>query len=215
VLWQELVKAWELSPDEHALIDLQQGWHCTACGNNLRAMALARAIVRVCGGTEPLASFVQSHRAHGVRILEVNEAGALTPILARMPQHRIVHYPDVDLTTLPFEAGAFDVVCHSDTLEHIEHPIDALRECRRVLVPGGAVAYTIPIVTGRLSRRRDELPPSYHGSPSAHSPDLLVHTEYGSDAWQQLFDAGFDECRIVSLAPPAAYALTGIVGRRP
>ena len=46
VVWQELVDAWELSSDEAAMIDLQQGWHCTTCGNNLRAMALAPRMLR-------------------------------------------------------------------------------------------------------------------------------------------------------------------------
>lgn len=210
VLWQELIDAWELSPNQAAYIDIQQGWHCIGCGNNLRAMALARAIIRACGGTEPLVDFVHSHRAENVRILEVNEAGALGTILERMPHHRIVRYPEVDLTALPFEAASFDIVCHSDTLEHVERPVDALRECRRVLARSGAVTYTVPIVSGRLTRRRDGMLPSYHGSPSTASADLMVQTEYGTDAWQQLFEAGFDECRIVALAPPAAYALTGI-----
>ncbi|HEV2740903.1 MAG TPA: methyltransferase domain-containing protein [Candidatus Elarobacter sp.] len=212
VLWPELIEAWELDAGEAAAIDLQQGWHCTVCGNNLRAMALARAIVRICGGREPLASFVQSHRAHGIRILEINEAGNLTPVLARMPHHRIVHFPAVSMTALPFAPGSFDIVCHSDTLEHVEQPVAALRECRRVLAPGGSVALTVPIVPGRLTRRRAGLPPSYHGDPSTATAEMLVHTEYGADAWLDVIAAGFAECRIIAVA--AAHALIGSAGDR-
>jgi SAM-dependent methyltransferase len=214
VLWPELIETWELDAGEAASIDLQQGWHCTVCGNNLRAMALARAVVSICGGREPLASFVQSHRAHGVRILEINEAGNLTPVLARMPHHRIVHFPAVSMTALPFATGSFDIVCHSDTLEHVEQPVDALRECRRVLAPGGSVAFTVPIVPGRLTRRRAGLPPSYHGDPSTAAAEMLVHTEYGADAWLDVIAAGFAECRIIAVAAPAAHALIGTAGDR-
>ena len=214
ILWPELIDAWGLDAHEAAYVELQQGWHCTACGNNLRAMALARAILRTCGEREPLVSFVQSHRARAVRILEINEAGNLTPMLARMPNHRIVRFPAVAITALPFPPGSFDIVCHSDTLEHVEQPVDALRECRRVLAPGGSVAYTVPVVSGRLTRRRAGLAPSYHGHAATLARDMLVHTEYGADAWRDLVDAGFDECRIIAVAPPAALALIGVAGDR-
>lgn len=214
VLWPELIEAWGLDAAEVAYVELQQGWHCTVCGNKLRAMALARAVIRLCGGREPLASFVQSHAAQAVRILEINESGNLTPLLARLPHHRIVRFPDVAMTELPFPDGSFDVVCHSDTLEHVERPVDALRECRRVLAPGGSVAFTVPVVPGRLTRRRAGLAASYHGAAAAPGPDMLVHTEYGADAWLDLIEAGFDECRIVAVAPPAAHALIGVTGAR-
>jgi SAM-dependent methyltransferase len=210
VLWPELIEQWGLSPAEVESIDLQQGWRCTRCGNALRGMVLARAIVRAFGGSEPLSSFVKTRRARALRVLEINTADRLTPILARLPRHRLVTYPETDMLRLPFKDDAFDVVCHSDTLEHVAEPVAALRECRRVLAKGGIVAFTVPIVTGRLSRRRADLPPSYHGAPTTDVADYLVHTEYGADAWTELIAAGFDECRIVSLAAPAAFALVGV-----
>jgi SAM-dependent methyltransferase len=210
VLWPELVNQWALAPAEAAYINLQQGWHCKACGNSLRAMALARAIIRSIGGPEPLRSFVKSRRGRGLRVLEINEAGHLSPILKRLRRHRLVKYPETDMLCLPFADESFDVVCHSDTLEHVDDPIAGLRECRRVLSKGGIVAFTVPIVTGRLTRRRDGLPPSYHGDSGTGSFDLRVHTEYGADAWTQIVEAGFDECRIFGLAPPAAFALVGV-----
>jgi SAM-dependent methyltransferase len=210
VLWPELVEAWELTAREVEYVDLQQGWHCTACASNLRTMVLARAIVRVRGGAEPLTVFLRTAEAQRLRILEINEAGSLTQFLTALPHHVIVRYPEVEMHRLPFPPGSFDVVCHSDTLEHVEDPVGALRECRRVLAPGGALAYTIPIIVGRLSRGRAGLPASYHGDRTQETPDLLVHTEYGADAWREPFEAGFSECRIVALAPPAAHALVAV-----
>lgn len=41
---------------------------------------------------------------------------------------------------LPFADGAFDVVFAHTVLMHLDDPLAALRECRRVLAPGGRVA---------------------------------------------------------------------------
>jgi SAM-dependent methyltransferase len=213
VLPPELVSAWDLAPAEAEYIDYQQGYRCTACGSSLRAMALARAIVRALHGAEPFSAFIRSSAALSLRVLEINNAATLTPFFEQLPGHTIVRYPDVDMTALPYAAGSFDLVCHSDTLEHVADPVAGLRECRRVLAAGGVLAYTVPLVVGRLTRRRDGLPPSYHlgaEDEDTNPESVRVWTEYGADAWLQLLDAGFDECRIVALAPPRAHAFVGI-----
>src|SRR5262249_13313909 len=113
------------------------------------------------------------------------------------------------MMALPYEDESFEWVVHSDTLEHVQHPIRALSECRRVLKPGGRCAFTVPIIVDRLTISRAGLPPSYHGS-SANPTDYLVFTEYGADAWKHVLQAGFAECRISSLEYPAALALVGV-----
>jgi len=210
VLWPELVAEWGLSDEEAASIDRQQGCRCTACGANLRSMVLARAIVATAGGSGTLAAFVASPAAADLRILEINEAGSLTPILARAPGHRLRSWPDVDLQAIDEPDGSLDVVVHSDTLEHVPDPVRALRECRRVLRPGGFVAYTVPIVPDRLTRSRAGLPPSWHHVPEERGDDQLVQTEYGADAWRHPVQAGFDECRLFALEHPDAHALVGV-----
>jgi SAM-dependent methyltransferase len=211
VLWPELVAAWELSPEEATAVELQQGLLCTTCRCSMRSMVLARAIVRAFGGSEPFSTFVGATPAQRLRVLEINEAGNLTQFLTRLPRHLLVNFPEFDMMALPFEDGAFDLVCHSDTLEHVTEPVRALRECARILRPRGILAFTVPVVPGRPTRRRDALAPSYHAGPVANAPDRLVHTEYGYDLWRQVIDAGFDECRIVALAPPIAYAIVAVV----
>ena len=42
------------------------------------------------------------------------------------------------MAQLSFDASSFDLVVHSYTLEHVDNPVAALSECRRVLLPGGA-----------------------------------------------------------------------------
>lgn len=209
VLWDDLIDAWEISREEVEYINLQQGFQCNGCSANLRSMALALAILRAQNSQELFRQFVCGPSVEDLRILEINEAGSLSAFLARMPGHQLVRYPDADMMNLPFVECTWDFVVHSDTLEHVPDPLKGLSECRRVLRPGGACIFTIPIIVGRLTRRRKGLRPSYHGS-SANPADFLVHTEYGADFWTEIMQAGYSECRISSLGFPAAQAITAV-----
>src|SRR5450759_3624113 len=100
VLWPELVSDWELSPIEVDYVNRQQGFHCVTCKNNLRAMALADAILSTYDFSGTLAQFVESRSARKLRVLEINEAGGLTPILKKLPKHQLVRYPEYDMTNL-------------------------------------------------------------------------------------------------------------------
>ncbi len=209
ILWPELVAAWQLSDEEARYIDRQQGTRCGWCQVNLRSQALALAVMQCHGHAGLFKDFVRGPVAQTLRVLEVNEAGTLTPYLERLPGRVFASYPAVDMMALPYAEADFDLIVHSDTLEHVEHPVRALSECLRVLRPGGFCAFTIPVVVGRLTLARAGLPPSFHGSP-ANPTDCLVHTEYGADAWTHVIRAGFRECRVVAFEYPAALALVGV-----
>jgi SAM-dependent methyltransferase len=45
---------------------------------------------------------------------------------------------------LPFASAAFDVVVAASVLEYVAEPDAVLRECARVLRPGGVLLYTVP-----------------------------------------------------------------------
>jgi SAM-dependent methyltransferase len=209
VLWKELTDQWGLAPHEIAYIERQQGAHCQACGSNLRSMALAHALLACLGFRGVLSDFVRSDLAAPLRVLEINEAGDLTQFLRQLPRHVLVRYPEADMLNLAFPDLAFDLVVHSDTLEHVPSPIRGLAECFRVLRPGGLCAFTVPMVVDRLTLSREGLPPSYHGSPD-NPGDCLVRTEYGADAWKHVFLAGFGECRLFTIEFPTAQALVGV-----
>jgi SAM-dependent methyltransferase len=55
---------------------------------------------------------------------------------------------------LPFADGDFDAVVSIEGIEHIERPFDFVRECHRVLRPGGAVVLTTPNISALRSRWR-------------------------------------------------------------
>jgi SAM-dependent methyltransferase len=200
------VEEWGLDAEEAAYIERQQGFRCVRCGCNLRAMALANAIVAAFRARGSFARFMLTHP--WLRILEVNPAGGLTRFLKWAPRHVLVSFPDVDLMNLPFADGTFDLVVHSDTLEHVADAHRGLEQSLRVLRPGGISCYTVPIVVGRMTVARDDAAPSYHGTVGGM--EHRVRTEYGADAWTQPLIAGFSECRIVSLEYPAGLALTAV-----
>ncbi len=179
ILWQGLVDEWGLSPLEAAYIDRQQGHKCVSCSSNLRSRALASAVLAWLGFAGTLEQLVGS--TPSLRVLEVNEAGNLTQFLGRVDGHVIVTFPEVDMQALPFADGSFDLVVHSDTLEHVPDPVAGLAECHRVLAVRGATCFTVPIVVDRMTRTRAGLPPSYH-SGSETLDHVLVRTEFGADA---------------------------------
>ncbi len=191
VIWDALAAGWGISAEERLVVDRQQGTCCTACGGNLRSIALADAILAACGWGGRLRDFVESEQAQPIRLLEINEAGTLSPALRRLPGHVFGAYPALDMQAMSYPDGSFDLIVHSDTLEHVPDPIQALRECARVLAPSGALCFTVPVLPGRMSVSRAGLPPIHHGDPADPTDDLLVHTDYGADIWHGLHQAGF------------------------
>jgi SAM-dependent methyltransferase len=55
---------------------------------------------------------------------------------------------------LPFGDASFDYVACVEGIEHLERPVDALREMRRVIRPGGRLVLTTPNVLHLGSRAR-------------------------------------------------------------
>ncbi|MGH2669138.1 MAG: class I SAM-dependent methyltransferase [bacterium] len=55
---------------------------------------------------------------------------------------------------LPFRDGAFDAVVCIDGIEHLERPFDFVRECRRLVRPGGVLIVSTPNISALRSRLR-------------------------------------------------------------
>jgi len=58
--------------------------------------------------------------------------------------------------------ACIDVAISNHALEHVERPLDELREIRRVLRAGGRLVVSVPIDDWRLSRRYDPADPNRH-----------------------------------------------------
>jgi SAM-dependent methyltransferase len=207
ILWKELIDEWRISSHEVEYINRQQGLQCQDCWSNLRSMTLAFSIMKCLNYKGLFKDFVKEEQIQNLQILEINQAGSLTQFLKQIPGHQLKMYPELDMMNIKYGDMAFDFVIHSDVLEHIQHPIRALSQCHRILKPGGYCTFTIPMIVDRLTISRDGMASSYHG---LGEPDNLVYTEYGCDAWKQIIQAGFQECRLFSIEYPAAQALVAV-----
>lgn len=56
---------------------------------------------------------------------------------------------------VPAEAASFDSALCSAVLEHLEEPEQAVRECHRVLKPGGVAVYSMPFIWHLHEEPRD------------------------------------------------------------
>ena len=204
ILWEKLIQDWQLSEYETDYINRQQGVYCQRCKVNLRGMAIAYGMMRDASFRGYFKDFVRTRKVRSRKILEINEAAWLTQYFNMVSGHVLGSFPEVDMQMLPYENDSFDIVVHSDTLEHVPDPLIGLRECYRVLALGGYCVFTVPMVIDRLTRSRVGLPPSFHGSESKRTDDYIVHTEFGGDAWKLAVEAGFSEVRVYSLEYPAA-----------
>lgn len=207
VLWPSLIDEWNISPEEARYINQQQGTHCVRCKSNLRGIALGNAIREIFNAKIPLSDFVKAPQLTPLRVLDINGT-AVSEALSALPGYVRADYPDVDMQAMPYQDSSFDIVIHSDTLEHVPRPLDGLKECRRILAPAGYLCYTVPTIVGRMTRNRNGLPPSYHGNPEEGGYDFLVQTEFGADAWTFPIQAGFSSVKISTVSFPAATALT-------
>ena len=64
--------------------------------------------------------------------------------LAFARRRGLKHLLGADAMRLPLASNSFDLITVMDVLEHLEDDEAALRECRRVLKPGGRVIATVP-----------------------------------------------------------------------
>jgi SAM-dependent methyltransferase len=83
---------------------------------------------------------------------------------------------------IPVEDGSFDSAICTAVLEHLEEPEQALRECHRVLRPGGHAIYSVPFIW------------HLHEEPR----DFFRYSRYGL---QHLFEkAGFEVAELRALS---------------
>lgn len=96
-------------------------------------------------------------KVYGVEILEKyrTEADALAAELGLADKFEFVC---ADAAHLPFADGSIDTMIMNDAMEHVDEPEAVLRECRRVLRPGGRLYVNFP---------------PYHHPFGAHLSDLI------------------------------------------
>ncbi|HEV7491594.1 MAG TPA: class I SAM-dependent methyltransferase [Rhodanobacteraceae bacterium] len=130
-----------------------------------------------------------------------------------------------DVQRLTYENASFDLVTHTEVLEHVPDDARAIGELLRVLRPGGAMIFTVPMHEGErtIERARQHdgaieylLEPVYH-LDLLRPEGILAFRDYGRDIVERLRVAGFVDVRI--LAPSRRLAWLGglpvIAARKP
>jgi SAM-dependent methyltransferase len=196
VITDELARIWQLKPRERAGFDRRESSECENCGGSLRSRAIAETILLSYPESrcKLFADWVKWAKQKGLAIAEINYCGQLHKYLAQNPKTKTSQYQErtirarianrlkgirsEDITKLSYPSESFDLVLHSEVLEHVEDTAQALAECRRILKPGGICLFTVPLIMERKSKHKVKGEPSYHGSGEA---DNLVYWEFGGD----------------------------------
>jgi hypothetical protein len=208
--WDEIFANLEPVPGELEVLHRREHLSCDRCRANLRSMALTHALLNAlhwpASRSESAFNLVTLLATRPwLRLLEINESHVVGPLLRRLPRHVSADFPDVDAQSLPFADRSFSLVVHSDTLEHVPDPHKMLRECARVLQSGGQMIFTVPIRPDKMTRSREGMAPVYHGDtkPPYRS---LVCTDFGSDLWTVVCEAGFVDIEMAIVEYPAGVA---------
>jgi SAM-dependent methyltransferase len=227
VIGPELERRWALSAAQAEALAHKETDACAVCGAKLRVRRLARALLDLHpdGGTpaRSVREWIRTGTARALAIAEINRIEGLHEQLARLPGLVASDFhdpeapgtydatlPHEDLRALSYPDAAFDIVLHSETLEHVPDLETALGEIRRILKPGGWQLFTVPVhpgVTTTHPRARLEA----DGTITALERPLIRHPggdwgypvfhELGTDLAQVLCAAGFDRVEVLH-APP-------------
>jgi SAM-dependent methyltransferase len=111
-----------------------------------------------------------------------------------------------DVQRLSYADASFDVITHTEVLEHVPDDARAFAELHRVLRPGGTMLFTVPLYGGyptiERARLRDGevahlMEPAYHTDP-LRGEGILAFRDYGLDIVERLRAAGFAEASVVA-----------------
>jgi SAM-dependent methyltransferase len=218
VVPRRLEEAWGLSPRLAEALARKESSDCASCGAKLRCRRIAEAVLALYPvGAPPapapsLARWVEDSEISRLRVAQINRIDGLHDILRRLPHFEASDYRpgagpgavvegirSEDLTRLTYPDACFDLMLTSETLEHVPDLDAALREIRRVLVPGGRHVFTVPVLpeTPRTFPRAIVRP---DGTVEDHAPRIAhpggdwgypVFTEFGADLPDLLRRAGF------------------------
>ncbi len=154
---------------------LRDSYRCFWCQSTPRW----RALVRVLNDEFPNWKHLTIH--------EVSGGGPATRMLRRKGTSFSVSgvgpNPSEDVENLRQPDRSFDLVVTQDVLEHVLNPERAFSEIARVLRPGGAHVFTVPVKHGSKTVVRVEPSPEglcYLEEPQYHGADLVIR-DWGDD----------------------------------
>lgn len=187
------------------------GVRCAGCSAGVVQLSIGWALRDVIGPLDKYDVCELSARGQLAPYLHRTARSAATseyfPGVARGTLHEGVRCEDVQQLT--YADASFDLVTHTEVLEHVPDDARALAELLRVLRPGGTMLFTVPMHDGvhtvERARLRDGvvehlLPPVYHLDP-LRSEGIIAFRDYGSDILDRLSRVGFIGSEILAPSP--------------
>lgn len=192
-------------------VNLREGLVCQRCGLNSRSRLLYME-ARRCFGQEarmalleafsPLAGYAGAAWRE-MRLSEFHSPGTRSGSVHTFecPDGVLRNAVHQDMQALSYADSTLDGIMHNDVLEHVPDPLAGMRECHRVLVPGGTALFTMPwfpwleetLVRGRLDeegRLEEHLPTELHGD-GLRPEGIYTFQNFGADFGGLLARAGF------------------------
>ncbi|MHB8447945.1 MAG: class I SAM-dependent methyltransferase [Rudaea sp.] len=125
-----------------------------------------------------------------------------------------------DVQGLTFADASFDLVTHTEVLEHVPDDARAFSELHRILRPGGIMLFTVPQHGGERTVERARLrngnvehllAPAYHRDPLRGGTDILAYRDYGRDILERLRAADFETAEFHDPSSLARWYVSRIV----
>jgi SAM-dependent methyltransferase len=98
----------------------------------------------------PRARILDAGCGSGRNMLELNRHGTVTGVELSPTSSALARKRDAgevltcSVLEMPFAENSFDLAVSLDVIEHLDDDLEALRELRRVVAPGGALLVTVP-----------------------------------------------------------------------
>lgn len=217
IIRPELERRWGLTPVLADSLARKETDACLWCSAPRRCRRMAEVVLSVFPAGEKVECLRQWASTPSARCLSIAEINEVTGIHHALRDHPSVAYSEFtegvipgetadgirceDLTALTYPDASFDLVLHSETLEHVPDLGRAIGELWRVLKPGGSTVFTAPVlpnISTTFSRAR----PGFDGAvailvePTIRHPGgdwgYLVFHELGTDLPDLFRQTGFD-----------------------
>ncbi len=157
-------------------------------------------IVKLLDGKLECRNWLDIGTGDGYTIRLVNPKGSIAgidpdPEMGPLAESRGIEFKRGSAYHIPYDDNSFEVVTCIEVLEHLERPVEAIKELRRVAADGSRVVVTTPVpsATWRLLWWGwTKLGPGKRWETTPHVSDLHLHDGNGAPGLSTMLEeAGF------------------------